>query len=126
MTSNPAFREYLDFAVETAHQAGRLTLGYFRASVQPDFKADDTPVTVADRKAEELIRARIEARYPRHAIVGEEYGVKDGDGSGHRWFVDPIDGTKSFIRGVPLYGVDTRSDTFEPVSSPTSKRTTRP
>ena len=105
MPSNPTLRNYLDFAVETADQAGRLTLGYFRAGVQPDFKADDTPVTVADRKAEELIRARIEAQYPHHAIVGEEYGVKEGDGSGHRWFVDPIDGTKSFIRGVPLYGL---------------------
>ena len=105
MRSNASLREYLDFAVETAHQAGRLTLGYFRAGVQPDFKADDTPVTIADRKAEELIRTRIEARYPHHAIVGEEYGVKEGAGSGHRWFIDPIDGTKSFIRGVPLYGL---------------------
>ena len=103
MPSNATLREYLDFAVETAHEAGRLTLGYFRAGVQPDFKPDDTPVTIADRKAEEVIRARIEARYPHHAIVGEEFGVKDG--SGHRWFIDPIDGTKSFIRGVPLYGL---------------------
>lgn len=99
------FREYLDFAVETAYEAGRLTLGYFQSGVQPDFKPDDTPVTVADRKAEERIRTRLEARYPRHAVVGEEFGATGGDGASHRWFIDPIDGTKSFIRGVPLYGL---------------------
>ena len=104
MTRNATLRAYLDFAVETAYQAGRMTLGYFQSGIQPDFKADDTPVTVADRKTEEFIRAKIEARYPRHAIVGEEYGTKDVDGADHRWFVDPIDGTKSFVRGVPLYG----------------------
>lgn len=98
-------RGYLDFAVQTAYEAGRLTLGHFRAGVRHDFKPDDTPVTVADREAEQLIRARIGARYPGHAIVGEEYGVEEGVEGSHRWIVDPIDGTKSFIRGVPLYGV---------------------
>src|SRR5512145_2690376 len=97
--------EYLDFAVETAYLAGRSTLGYFRAGVRPDFKQDDTPVTVADRLSEELIRRRIEERYPDHAIVGEEYGIKETQDAAFRWFVDPIDGTKSFIRGVPLYAV---------------------
>lgn len=102
-------RPYLDFAVETAYQAGRLTLAHFRTGVRPDFKADDTPVTVADREAEALIRARIEERFPGHAVLGEEFGADDkdkGDGeTGHRWLIDPIDGTKAFVRGVPLYGV---------------------
>jgi myo-inositol-1(or 4)-monophosphatase len=62
-------------------------------------------VTVADRLAEELIRQCIEARFPRHAIVGEEYGVKESHGASHRWIIDPIDGTKSFVHGVPLYAV---------------------
>jgi histidinol-phosphatase len=97
--------DYLDFAVETAYLAGRLTLGYYQTGLRPDLKADDTPVTVADRQAEELIRARIEGKYPGHAIVGEEYGLKEGEGSPHRWYIDPIDGTKSFVRGVPLYAV---------------------
>ena len=97
--------KYLDFAAETAYLAGRLTLGYFQTGVRPDVKADDTPVTIADRRAEELVRHRIEKRYPRHAIVGEEYGTKEVGGASHRWFVDPIDGTKSFVRGVPLYAV---------------------
>jgi len=100
-----SLRGYLDFAVETAYLAGRVTLGYFQTGVRPDLKADQTPVTAADRQAEELIRGRIEERYPRHAIVGEEYGVKGVEGASHRWFVDPIDGTKSFLRGVPLYAV---------------------
>jgi histidinol-phosphatase len=100
-----SLRKYLDFATETAYLAGRLTLGYFQTGVRPDFKADDTPVTIADRRAEELVRHRIEKRYPRHAIVGEEYGTKEASGASHRWFVDPIDGTKSFVRGVPLYAV---------------------
>jgi myo-inositol-1(or 4)-monophosphatase len=95
----------LDFATETAYLAGKLTLGYFQTGVRPDWKEDDTPVTVADRQAEKLIRARIEKRYPRHTIVGEEYGTSEHDDASHRWFIDPIDGTKSFVRGVPLYAV---------------------
>ena len=97
-------RPYLEFGVQTAYEAGRLTLGYFGTqAARPEFKADDTPVTVADREAERLIRERIGACYPKHAILGEEYG--EAEGSDHRWVVDPIDGTKSFVLGVPLYGV---------------------
>ncbi len=99
-------RPYLEFCVQTAYEAGRLTLGYFwTAAARPEFKPDDTPVTVADREAERLIRERIEARYPKHAVIGEEYGETEGADTDHRWILDPIDGTKSFVRGVPLYGV---------------------
>ena len=97
-------RDYMEFAAQTAYEAGRLTLGYFQTeTLRPELKPDDTPVTAADREAEELIRTRITAKYPGHAVVGEEYGTK-GDSS-HRWIVDPIDGTRAFVRGVPLYGV---------------------
>jgi len=96
---------FLNFATETAYLAGKLTLGYFQTGIRPDFKSDDTPVTVADRQAEELIRIRIETQYPHHAIVGEEYGVNETRDASHRWFIDPIDGTKSFLQGVPLYAV---------------------
>jgi len=98
-------RTYLDFAIETAHLAGRLTLGYFQTKIRPDYKSDDTPVTLADKKAEELIRIRIDKYYPDHAIIGEEFGEKQSAQATHRWFIDPIDGTKAFTRGVPLYGV---------------------
>lgn len=95
---------FFDFATSLAYRAGRLTLGYFNTGLRPDFKADDTPVTMADRAAEEFIRTEIERTYPGHAIVGEEFGAVN-DSSSFRWIIDPIDGTKSFMRGVPLYGV---------------------
>ncbi len=98
-------RDTLEFTVETAYLAGRLTLAHFHSSVDTEWKADGTPVTIADRQAEAFIRRRIEARYPGQAIVGEEYGLSEPSGASHRWFVDPIDGTKSFVRGVPLYAV---------------------
>ena len=92
--------------MEIAYEAGRLSLGHFRTgTARQEFKEDETPVTVADREAERLIRDRIHARYPRHTIVGEEYGSEEGAEAGHRWIVDPIDGTKAFVRGVPLYSV---------------------
>ncbi len=104
---NPTQRlsEYLSFITETAYQAGRLTLGYYQTSLQVDYKADQSPVTIADRKSEEYIRAQIEKTYPGHAIVGEEFGLKETEGATHRWFIDPIDGTKSFMRGIPIYAV---------------------
>ena len=96
-------REVFDFAIQLAEQAGANTLKYFQQSLEIISKPDDSPVTVADRSTEELLRAEIESHYPEDAILGEEYGEKSGT-SGYRWVLDPIDGTKSFIRGVPLYG----------------------
>jgi histidinol-phosphatase len=100
-------RPLLDFATELAFDAGRLTLGYFGRSAEGlglEHKVDASPVTLADREAEALIRRRVRARYPEHAVVGEEFGEDSKDAS-CRWLVDPIDGTKAFVRGVPLYGV---------------------
>jgi histidinol-phosphatase len=96
---------YFNFLTQTAYQAGRITLGYYQTSLRPDFKTDNTPVTAADRAAEEFIRGEIEEQFPGHAIVGEEFGESPGKGHSFRWIIDPIDGTKSFMRGVPLYGV---------------------
>ncbi len=90
------------FAVEIAREAGTATLPHFRRGVQVETKSDDSPVTVADREAEQFLRARITERFPEHALVGEEYG-SDGREARGRWIVDPIDGTYSFIHGVPLY-----------------------
>jgi histidinol-phosphatase len=100
-----SLRSFLDFAVDTAYAAGRLTLGYFQTGLRPTFKRDGSPVTVADRQAEKLIRRRIGQQYPAHAIVGEEFGSQGSADVPYRWFIDPIDGTKSFVRGVPLYAV---------------------
>ena len=96
---------YLDFAASLAYRAGMITLGYYNIGVRVDMKEGNDPVTIADHEAEKYIRAEIERVYPGHAIVGEEFGVSTGNGAPFRWAVDPIDGTKSFVRGVPLYGV---------------------
>jgi len=97
-------REYLDFAVDLAWTAGRSTLAHYQTGVAVDRKADRSVVTIADRHAEQLIRRTIATRYPDHAIVGEEFG-DDGREAAYRWIVDPIDGTNSFVRGVPFFGV---------------------
>ncbi len=96
---------YLDFATSLAYRAGRITMGYYNIGIRPDIKENNDPVTIADHEAEKFIRAEIEKHYPGHAIVGEEFGASTGNGAPFRWTIDPIDGTKSFIRSVPLYGV---------------------
>lgn len=98
-------QEYLNFLTETIYLAGRKTLAHYQTGVQAEYKADRTPVTLADRAAEELIRSRIEKRFPTHAVLGEEFGEKHNSGASHRWIIDPIDGTKSFLRGIPLFAV---------------------
>lgn len=104
MTHSIPTHTFLDFAVDAAWQAGQLTLAHFQTGVAVERKTDASPVTVADRGAEDLLRRLIESRFPGHAIIGEEFGETERD-STYRWIIDPIDGTQSFIRGVPLYGV---------------------
>lgn len=97
-------RDLMECAVEWAQAAGRLTLAYFQSGVAVELKGDGSPVTRADREAEQWLRARIEERFPQDGIVGEEFGAVR-ETAERRWILDPIDGTKSFARGVPLYGV---------------------
>jgi len=102
-TLDKAVSERLELAVAIAKEAGDLTLRYFRRDdLQVERKSDNSPVTIADRGAEELLRKRISERFPDDAIVGEEFGITAGT-SGYQWALDPIDGTKSFVHGVPLY-----------------------
>ena len=100
----PTPRQLLDVAMEAAWAAGRRTLAYFNTGPAVEWKADQSPVTIADREAEALLRQIIGRWYPEHAILGEEEGETAGSAP-FRWIVDPIDGTRSFVRGVPLYGV---------------------
>ena len=94
----------LELARSAALEAGKLTLEFFQQEgLAVDRKADRSPVTEADRQAEKLLRERIAAAFPDDGIVGEEFGEQAGT-SPYRWILDPIDGTKSFICGVPLYG----------------------
>lgn len=99
-----ALRELCVFAVEVAFRAGRISLGHFQTGVAVDTKEDASPVTIADRDAEQAARRMIERRFPRDGILGEEFGAVRPDAA-RRWIIDPIDGTRSFVRGVPLYGV---------------------
>lgn len=104
MAAHPNLRDLLSVATDAAYLAGRRTLAYFNAEVAVEHKADDTPVTRADREAELVIRERVAKFFPSHAILGEEHGESSGDPD-YKWVIDPIDGTKSFIHGVPMYGV---------------------
>lgn len=95
----------LELALDAADVAGRITLRYFQArTLKVMTKRDRSPVTLADREAEKKIRSILKAAFPKDGILGEEFGEVKGK-SGRRWILDPIDGTKSFIHGVPLYGV---------------------
>lgn len=104
MSSAPSLSELHDIAVDLAWQAGRLTLRHFQAGVEVDAKDDGTPVTRADRDAETFLRRAIASRFPDDAVVGEEHEDRAGT-SGRTWILDPIDGTKAFVHGVPLYSV---------------------
>lgn len=102
MTGIVSTKEILEFALDTAWQAGRITLGYFQTELATERKADNSAVTIADRQAEQRIRQLIQQHWPDHGIIGEEYGNLNADAE-YTWTVDPIDGTRSFISGVPLY-----------------------
>jgi len=101
--AEPRLRDLLDVAMAAAWAGGRRTLAYFNAGVPVEWKPDATPVTAADREAETLIRQTIARAFPDHAVLGEEEGESPGRAP-YRWIVDPLDGTRSFVRGVPLYG----------------------
>ena len=94
----------LEYARNIAYQAGELTLRYFynTEKLAVESKTDESPVTIADRETEQFLRRRIAERFPKDAVFGEEFPSTSGT-TGFRWLIDPIDGTKSFIHGVPLY-----------------------
>jgi histidinol phosphatase-like enzyme (inositol monophosphatase family) len=99
-----ALQARYDAAKSLAVEGGRATLPYFQSGdLHVEWKRDGSPLTLADQASERFIRDEIARRFPNDEIVGEEFGVTTGS-SGFRWVLDPIDGTKSFITGVPLYG----------------------
>jgi len=101
--TEPSVRDLLAVAIEAAWHGGRRTLAYFNTGTPTETKADRTPVTAADREAEAIMRRTIAAAFPSHAILGEEEGETPGTAP-VRWIIDPLDGTRTFVRGVPLYG----------------------
>jgi histidinol-phosphatase len=103
MTPPPIDRATLDTAVDLVRAAGERTLRWFRASdLAVEHKADGSPVTAADRDAERFLRDALSEHFPGDAVVGEEEAPTSGT-TGRRWIIDPIDGTKAFTAGVPLY-----------------------
>jgi len=104
MAQAAEFQNRLDHARAAALEAGKPILEHYQsASLTVDRKRDSSPVTIADRQAEEFLRAGIAREFPEDGILGEEFGEQPGT-SGFRWILDPLDGTKSFIHGVPLFG----------------------
>ena len=96
--------ERLEFALAIARDAGRLILGYYQhEGLAVDLKGDKSPVTAADRGAEMLIRERVKQQFGDDGVLGEEFG-EEPSRNGYRWILDPVDGTKSFVHGVPLFG----------------------
>ena len=95
--------EWISFAHDACDVADGMALAHFRRDLDLERKPDRTFVTVADQGIEREVRSRILARYPDHGLIGEEYGNEAADAP-TRWYIDPIDGTHNFIRGVPLFG----------------------
>jgi histidinol-phosphatase len=100
---DPAWRTRYELALEAAQQAGCLALRYFNGDFEVEWKQDRSPVTVADREAESLLQGRLLGTFPEDGFLGEESGDKAGS-SGFRWIIDPIDGTRNFVRGIPIWG----------------------
>ena len=105
--SNLSLQDLLDVAIDAAYLGGRKTLGYFNLPLEPEIKADGTPVTRADKESEKAILSHIRKHFPDHDVLAEESGPQQAGTSKHRvrWIIDPLDGTKTFVRGVPMYGV---------------------
>lgn len=97
-------KELLDFTVRLAREAGEITHRYYQRACAAERKRDGSFVTAADREAESHVRRSIEAAFPDDSILGEEEGEREGT-SNRRWIIDPLDGTYSFVHGVPLFGV---------------------
>ena len=92
--------EYLEFAKKLAYKAGDIMKEYFFGEFEIEFKSDDTPVTIADKKINEMVIEEVKKRYPDHGVDGEE--AKNLNNSNYLWVVDPIDGTSGFTRHLPI------------------------
>ncbi|SHH16769.1 inositol monophosphatase family protein [Cognatishimia maritima] len=101
---SPPIEKIGEIAERIAREASAIPMSHFRAPLDIDAKADESPVTVADRETEAFIRDALQSAFPGHGIFGEEYGIS-GSLDGETWIIDPIDGTRTFITGSPLFGM---------------------
>src|SRR5688572_27207438 len=99
---NPDWRSRYERAIDITRTAGQHALKYFDTKLTVETKGDSSPVTIADRETEQALRTALGEAFPADGFLGEEFGDTPGT-SGFRWIVDPIDGTRSFVRGVPLW-----------------------
>jgi histidinol-phosphatase len=99
---NPDWRTRYELAIEAARKAGDHARTYYDTTVKVEHKADASPVTIADREAEQIIRGLVSQHFPNDGFLGEEFGDQPG-ASGFRWVIDPIDGTRSFVRHIPIW-----------------------
>ncbi len=95
--------QFLPVALEAAKNAEEIIISYYTGDIKVEMKADETPVTLADRGAEHVIRETIKQAFPDHGFLGEEYGTQEGT-SPYMWIIDPIDATKNYIRKIPIFG----------------------
>lgn len=103
MSSGDSTATYIELAHRVADLSSKILMRYFRTGLRVETKCDDTPVTRADFEAEEIMRNEIRKAFPDHGVIGEELGSENEDAE-FVWVLDPLDGTKSFINGVPLFG----------------------
>jgi histidinol-phosphatase len=99
---SPDWRSRYELAVEAARRAGDLARTYYESTFEIELKPDASPVTIADKGAEELIRTLVGKHFPNDGFLGEEFGDQPGT-TGFRWVIDPIDGTRSFVRHIPIW-----------------------
>jgi histidinol-phosphatase len=116
---NPDWKSRYEVMVEAARAAGQVALEFFDRNVAVEWKEDQSPVTVADRNAERALRERLTRAFPGDGFLGEEFGATPGS-TGYRWIIDPIDGTRCFVRNIPhwatLVGLEYRGEMIAGVS----------
>lgn len=95
--------EFRNFCKNLADESAKQIKPYFRSHFELEVKSDNSPVTIADKKAEEVMREMIMKEYPEHGILGEEFGTHN-ENAEYQWILDPIDGTKSFVYGALIFG----------------------
>lgn len=99
---NPDWRSRYEQAITITRESARIAMRYFDTPLNVETKGDDSPVTIADRETEQALRHHLQAAFPNDGFLGEEYGDTPGS-TGYRWILDPIDGTRSFVRGIPTW-----------------------
>lgn len=96
-------KKLLNFSLDLIKECNEISLKYYKKTIKPEYKKDNSPVTIADKKCEKFLISEIKAKYPEHSFLAEETGMQDKD-SEFKWIIDPIDGTKNFMRNFPFWG----------------------